>query len=93
MSLAICRGRGYALATDDRKARRIAGDLAAPSVPLLSTSQILHHWATRAGAVAGELKRVLTAIESRARFIPPPSDPCREWWIQARTSPGPEPFV
>ena len=27
MSLAICRARGYALATDDRKARRIASQL------------------------------------------------------------------
>jgi predicted nucleic acid-binding protein len=47
MSLAICRARGYALATDDRKARRIAGHLALPGVDLLSTSQILHYWGSR----------------------------------------------
>jgi predicted nucleic acid-binding protein len=80
MSLAICRARGYALATDDRKARRIAGQL-----QLLSTSQIFHHWANRTGAAAGELKRVLSAIELRARFIPPHDDPLREWWIQSRS--------
>jgi predicted nucleic acid-binding protein len=85
MSLAICRARGYALATDDRKARRIAGQLAPPTVQLLSTSQIFHHWANRTGAAAGELKRVLSAIELRARFIPPHDDPLREWWIQSRS--------
>lgn len=85
MSLAICRARGYALATDDRKARRIAGEQALPSVPLLSTSQIIHHWASRTGTTAEELKRVLSAIEIRARFIPPHGDPLREWWIRSNS--------
>jgi len=85
MSLAICRARGYALATDDRKARRIAGRLAPPSVQLLSTSQIVHHWAARTGATPGELNRVLSAIELRARFKPPHDDPLREWWMRTRS--------
>jgi predicted nucleic acid-binding protein len=85
MSLAICRARGYALATDDRKARRIASQLSPPRVQLPSTSQVLHHWANRTGPAAGELKRVLSAIELRARFIPPHDDPLRAWWIRART--------
>jgi predicted nucleic acid-binding protein len=85
MSLAICHARGYAFATDDRKARRIAGQLALPGVPLLSTSQIVHHWAARTSAAPGELKRILSAIELRARFIPPYDDPLREWWIRARS--------
>lgn len=87
MSLAICRARGYALATDDRKARRIASQLALPGVQFLSTSQIFHHWANRTGAAPEELKRVLSAIELRARFIPPHDDPLREWWIQSRSGP------
>jgi predicted nucleic acid-binding protein len=85
MSLAICRARGYALATDDRKARRIAGQLASPIVQLLSTSQILHRWAKRTGAAPVELKRILSAVELRARFTPPHDDPLREWWIRARS--------
>ena len=85
MSLAICRARGYALASDDRKARRIAGQLTLPSVQILSTSQIFHHWAIRTGASPGELKRILSAIELRARFIPPHDDPLREWWIRTRS--------
>jgi len=85
MSLAVCRARGYALATDDRKARRIAGRLAPPGVQLLSTSQIVHHWAVRTGAAPGELKRILSAIELRARFIPPHDDPLREWWMRTRS--------
>jgi predicted nucleic acid-binding protein len=85
MSLAICRVRGYAFATDDRKARRIADQLALPSVQLLSTSQIFHHWANRADTPRAELQRVLSAIELRARFIPPHGDPLREWWIRSRS--------
>jgi predicted nucleic acid-binding protein len=86
MSLAICRARGYALATDDRKARRIAGQLASPGVQLLSTSQIFRHWANSTGVAPGELKRVLSAIELRARFIPPHDDPLQEWWTRSRSS-------
>jgi predicted nucleic acid-binding protein len=85
MSLAICRARGYALAIDDRKARRIASRLALPGVQLLSTSQIVHHWAIRTGAAPGELKRILSAIELKARFIPPHDDPMREWWLRTRS--------
>jgi predicted nucleic acid-binding protein len=85
MSLAICRSRGYALATDDRKARRIAGQLALPAVQLVSTSQIVHQWAGRTSAPRDELKRLLAAIELRARFIPPHNDPLREWWIRTRS--------
>ncbi|MFZ0594058.1 MAG: PIN domain-containing protein [Bryobacteraceae bacterium] len=85
MSLAICRVRGYALATDDRKARRIAGQLASPGVPLVSTSQILQHWAVRTRAPQDELRRFVSAIELRARFIPPQDDPLRQWWISLRS--------
>lgn len=85
MSLAICRSRGYALATDDRKARRVAGQLALPSVQLRSTSQIVHHWAIRAGAAPRDLRRILSVIELRARFIPPHDDPLREWWLRIRS--------
>jgi hypothetical protein len=86
MSLAICRARGYAFATDDRKARRIAGQLALPKVELISTSQIVHQWATVTTASPGEVKRALSAIELRARFIPPHDDPLRDWWIRARAA-------
>jgi predicted nucleic acid-binding protein len=85
MSLAICRSRGYALATDDRKARRLAGQLTLPTIQLVSTSQIVHHWAGRAVPHQSELTRLLAAIELKARFIPPHDDPLREWWIRSRS--------
>ena len=85
MSLAICRARGFALATDDRKARRIASQLASPAVKLVSTSQIMHRWAGKVNTRPGELSRLLTKIELRARFIPPHDDPLRKWWLRARS--------
>ena len=85
MSLAICHARGYAFATDDRKARRIASELSSPPVPLVSTAEIVHHWAGRTSAGPDELRRLLAAIELRARFIPRHDDPLREWWIHGRS--------
>ena len=89
MSLAICRARGFGLATDDRKARRIASQLSAPPVQVISTSEIVHHWATKASIGQDELRRVLVAIEQRARFIPPHDYPLREWWICNRAESAP----
>jgi predicted nucleic acid-binding protein len=81
MSLAICSARGFGLATDDRKARRIASQLSPSPVPLISTSEILHHWAAKASVGKDELRRVLSAVEQRARFLPPHDDPLRDWWL------------
>src|SRR5438132_11328496 len=90
MTAKRCRWRSAAhevmpLATDDRKARRIAGQLALPTVQLVSTSQIVSHWAGTTSAPQDELRRLLAAIELRARFIPPHDDPLREWWICNRS--------
>lgn len=85
MSLAICRARGFALATDDRKARRIASQLPSPGVALISTSEMVNHWANKTGAERDRLRRTLKAIEQRARFIPPHDDPLRDWWIYSRS--------
>ena len=71
MSLAICRSRGYALATDDRKARRIAGQLALPKVEIITTSQVMHRWAIGTAASPREVKRALSAIELTGSVHPP----------------------
>jgi predicted nucleic acid-binding protein len=84
MSLAICRARGYVLATDDRKARRLAGSLTPTAVALLSTAEILHSWALETAAQSEPLRQIIQAIERRARFLPPQGAPFRDWWLSRR---------
>ncbi len=84
MSLAICHARGCILATDDRKARRLAGSLTPMTVPLISTAEILHSWATQTATQAEPLRQIIQAIERRARFLPPQGDPFRDWWLSRR---------
>jgi predicted nucleic acid-binding protein len=80
LSLAISSVRGYGLATDDRKARRLAKEIG--SVPLFSTAEILHS----INAFNGDtLREMIRRIEFRARFIPHPSMPLSDWWNAHRS--------
>jgi predicted nucleic acid-binding protein len=81
MSLAICCARRYALATDDRKARRLAKSLMPVAVDLLSTAEMVHRWATSRSVHGEALRKVILAVENRARFRPPQDDPLRPWWM------------
>jgi predicted nucleic acid-binding protein len=77
MCLAIAQNRGWTLATDDRKARRIAGER---GVPLLSTPELLKQWATVTAADEEDVARVLHNIQTYARFQPNSSLPDADWW-------------
>lgn len=77
MSLTIAHSRDIALATDDRKARRLATENA-PGIPLLSTPQIIRAWAE--GRDHAEIASIIRAIHNRARFSPSEDDPLAQWW-------------
>jgi hypothetical protein len=77
MSLAIAHARNIALATDDRKARRLAAENT-PGIPLLSTPQIIRAWAE--GRECIEVATVIRAIHNRSRFCPSETDPSAAWW-------------
>lgn len=79
MTLALCVSRGYAFATDDRKARRIAASVAEP-IPLLATSELVFHWFQSNSISPDRIREVLGAVELRARFRPWPEYPLRDWW-------------
>lgn len=85
MSLAICAARGHALATDDRKARRIAESLDVPA-PVLATSEMIWRWAESESVGSAKVREVLTAVEMRARFRPWHGYPLRDWWIGVLSS-------
>jgi hypothetical protein len=80
MSLALAHARGFAMASDDRKARRVfIGEVPDPK-RLLSTSQILKEWSEIAGLDPAELKQVLFEVSRRGRFYPNSGDNYFEWW-------------
>jgi predicted nucleic acid-binding protein len=77
MSLAIAQERKYALATDEKKARRIIGE-SAPDLLILSTPEIIRTWAEGRDKV--EIADAVRSIQMRARFRPSDADPLAGWW-------------
>ncbi len=83
MSLAIANARGYSLATDDRKARRIFLESVGAKNRLISTSDLIRRWAERKSVSAIRLKSVLLSIQRRANFLLARSDTNFVWWRDA----------
>jgi len=81
MSLAIAQARNFALATDERKARRIIRENL-PHLLVISTAEIVHGWARTTGRA--DAVRAVRSIETRARFRPPDTDPLSPWWSSLR---------
>jgi predicted nucleic acid-binding protein len=77
MCLAIAKARGWMLATDDRKGRRLAGQL---GVSLLSTAELVKVWAENTSATEAEVVQVLRNIRAFARFVPHKKMPLYRWW-------------
>ena len=81
MSLAIALSRGYVLATDERKARRLFLEAATDPQYLTSTSELLRLWTEAERIQAARIKTALLQIESRARYQPPATDVNHRWWV------------
>ncbi len=76
---ALALHRGCSVATDDRKARRVLGQRA-PTVPLVSTLDLLSQWAEATSIPAPELRTAMECMRSGASYVPGPRDPRFEWW-------------
>jgi predicted nucleic acid-binding protein len=77
MSLAIAQSRHLVLATDEKKARRIARENV-PQLSIISTAEIIRAWAE--GRNPSDVTIALNSILTRARFRPADSDPLAPWW-------------
>ena len=77
MTGAIALNRGHSVAIDDRKARRVLGEKA-PGMRLVSTLELVQHWATV--ATSQEVILVLRAMQHGARYVPWQRDPLYDWW-------------
>ena len=74
---AIALNRGYSVAIDDRKARRVLGEKA-PEVRLVSTLELVQHWST--AVTNEEVILVLRAMQYGAHYIPGQRYPLFDWW-------------
>ena len=82
-SIALAESRGWHLATDDRKALRIA-KARNPVIGLETTCSVVRRWSEKYAVGPNSLSEALQRIESRASFLPPRDDPNRDWWMTNR---------
>jgi len=75
--LAIAKSRGWTLATDDRPATNLAGQVGAPVV---TTAQLIAEWAEKAKVDKAEIASTLSNIQTFAKFVPRTSSPGASWW-------------
>jgi hypothetical protein len=77
---ALAINRGYILATDDRKARRVVSEIH-PRLRLSNTLQLVWEWQQAAGPSDAHVADALRRIAARATYRPRRSDPLFDWWM------------
>ena len=77
MTGAIAINRGFAVAIDDRKARRVL-ERKDPGLRLVSTLELVHRWSV--GVSGEEVNRALQAMRYGAWYVPGNRDPLYGWW-------------
>lgn len=79
MCLALAECRGWAVATDDRKAVRVAAE---SGLRVITSPELLKGWAESARPVRSVLIQAIRDIERLAQFRPTASFPGYEWWSE-----------
>ena len=79
-SVAIAESRNYALATDDKKARRMIQNENI-KIELWSTCSLLQSWQKKSSVSDEDMKNALKNILSRARYHPKAGHPNYDWWM------------
>lgn len=83
---AIAVQRGWAIATDDKKAIAFCKK-EAPHLQLLSTLEMIKYWSEVESLNLPQLRDVLHAIRTKGRYIPPRNHPLLSWWESVMQSP------
>ncbi len=71
--------RGYVVATDDRKARRVLAEQV-PPIGLIGTLELMKAWVDHAKITAAEAREALKAIQADASYVPSRRHPLFAWW-------------
>lgn len=77
--IALAVARQLTMATDDRKARRVAEGR---SVSLVSTPELLERWHNASGVPSARVGKALRSIERRSRYRPAAIHPLHDWWTR-----------
>ncbi len=80
VTAALALHRGCSVATDDRKARRVFAERI-PSVPLVSTLDLVVRWSENMPAPSVEVRTALERMRSRTKYVPGHRDPHYGWWL------------
>ena len=78
-TFAIAINRGWAIATDDKKATTFF-KREAPHLQILSTLEIIKYWSEEANLTPTELRTVLAAIQTEGHYRPPKNHSLISWW-------------
>ncbi|QSJ14609.1 hypothetical protein JYQ62_22175 [Nostoc sp. UHCC 0702] len=81
---AIAVHRGWAIATDDKRAIAFFQQ-SAPYLQVLSTLDIIRYWSQETGVNSSVLRDVLNAIRVKGRYLPDKNHSLRTWWSAAST--------
>lgn len=76
---AIAIHRGWAIATDDKKAVSFS-QKEAPHLQVLSTLEIIKSWSECGNLTLAELRTVLGSIRTKGRYMPHRNHPLLGWW-------------
>lgn len=77
--LAIAKSRGWSVATDDRKAQRLAKGA---DISVVTTPELIKGWADASQSTDEEIAAVLQRTRDCARFIPRRGSILHDWWME-----------
>ncbi len=77
-SLALAKSRGWIVATDDRKAIRVASE---SGISVITTPELLERWVKANNPTRKEISDTLRRIEQFATFRPRRTSPLHTWWM------------
>lgn len=78
-TIAVAIQRRMRVASDDRKALRLASGQS-PPVEVTTTTSLLRRWTEASGADGERVRQVLHAVRTRASYVPSRNDPHLDWW-------------
>jgi hypothetical protein len=78
--LAIAKSRNWTVATDDRKAWRVATSNA---IAVVTAPELIKSWADKTSLSMDELGAILREIQTGARYVPNKNMPLHQWWVNA----------
>lgn len=80
MCIALAEQRKWVVATDDRKAIRVAQQA---GLTVVGSPELVKAWALATGPDQAALNKLLQDIQVLAQFTPNPATPEYQWWVDA----------